>query len=61
MKINSTVVSESDVPSAKPKYDFSNVNLATGEGAQLSFDSWEEMDEYFDAYIDACEKAGIEL
>ena len=45
----------------KPKYDFSNVNLVTGEGMQLGFDSWEEMEEYFDAYAEACEKAGINI
>jgi hypothetical protein len=43
------------------KYDFSNVNLATGEGAQLEFDSWEEFEEYADAYADECEKQGIPL
>jgi hypothetical protein len=48
-------------PLPKPKYDFSKVNLTTGEGMQLGFDSWEEMDAYFDAYAEACEKAGINL
>jgi len=52
---------KSDDSKPKKKYDFSNVNLATGEGAQLSFDSFEEMDEYATAYIEACEKAGIAL
>ena len=45
----------------KKKYDFSNVNLATGEGMQLEFASWDEMEEYFDAYNEACEKAGVVL
>jgi hypothetical protein len=43
-----------------PKYDFSNVNLVTGEGMQLEFDSWEEMDAYFDAFNDECDKRGID-
>jgi len=42
-------------------FDFSNVNLATGEGMQLKFNSLEEMDAYADAFIEACDKAGITL
>jgi hypothetical protein len=43
-----------------PKYDFSNVNLVTGEGMQSKFQSEEEMDAYFDAFNDECDKRGID-
>jgi hypothetical protein len=52
-------MSEADQP--KPKYDFSKVNFATGEGAQLEFDSWDEMEAYFDAYDEASKKAGFPI
>jgi len=56
-KIESTSKSDQQ----KQKFDFSKVNLATGEGMKEIFDSWDEMDEYFDAYAEACEKAGVPL
>jgi hypothetical protein len=49
------------IPAPKPKYDFTNVNLETGEGMQVEFSSWDEMDEYFDAFADACDKAGVRI
>jgi hypothetical protein len=52
---------KSDDSNAKQKYDFSGVNLATGEGMQQSFSSVEEMDEYIHAFNEECEKAGITL
>jgi hypothetical protein len=45
----------------KPKYDFSKVNLATGEGMQLKYDSWDEIDAYGKAFIEECKKQGVPL
>jgi hypothetical protein len=45
----------------KPKYDFTDVNLETGEGMQLEFDSWEEDEAYGRAFIEECEKQGVPL
>jgi hypothetical protein len=50
-------VSEAGQP--KSKYDFSKVNLVTGEGMQTEYSSLEEMSKYLAAFAEECERAGI--
>jgi hypothetical protein len=55
------VQSVSEAGQSKPKFDFSNVNLATGEGLSLEFDSWEELEEEGRAFIEECKKQGVPI
>jgi len=43
------------------KYDFTGVDLETGEGAQLEFNSLEEMVAYTKAFNAMCDKMGVKI
>jgi len=61
MSDENKIESVSEAGQPKPKYDFSKVNLATGEGLSLEFDSWEELEEEGRAFIEECKKQGVHL
>jgi hypothetical protein len=57
LKIKTSPFEEQSTPPIEERnYDFSNVDFVTGEGSKHSYDSWEEMEAYFDAYQEAEDK-----